>query len=138
MKMTPIMPRVLPVILCLAGGIAIAIGTLILRSPAAFYASNHIDIAGNINLLSEIRAPAGFLLTSGLVITAGAFVAPLTFTSTLLATLLYLSYGLSRLMGMAIDGVPVESLVQADEIELGLGLICLICLWIHGPKLRSK
>lgn len=122
--------KFLQVVLCVTGGIAVLIGVSILRSPATFYALNHIDLGSNVNLLSEVRAPAGFLLTSGLLIAAGAFVAQLTFTSTLLATLLYLSYGLSRLVGMAIDGIPDPSLVQADGIEIGLGLLCLVCLYI--------
>lgn len=117
------------VLLCLAGGIAIAIGGLVLYSPADFYALNHIDLGGNVNLLSEVRAPAGALFASGLVMLIGAFVASLTFTSTILATLVYLSYGCSRLAGMAIDGVPSSSLVWSAGIEIGLGLFCLLYLW---------
>ncbi|MDA0267357.1 MAG: DUF4345 domain-containing protein [Cyanobacteria bacterium] len=96
--------KFLQVVLCLAGGIAAVIGALILTSPVAFYATNHIDLGNNASLLSEIRAPAGALFAYGLLIVTGAFVPQLTFTATLLATLLYLSYGFSRLVGMAIDG----------------------------------
>ncbi|MEM9805624.1 MAG: DUF4345 domain-containing protein [Cyanobacteria bacterium P01_D01_bin.56] len=130
--------KFLQIVLCLAGGIAVLIGASILRSPATFYALNHIDLGGNTNLLSEVRAPAGFLFTSGLLIATGAFVAQLTFTSTLLATLLYLSYGLSRLVGMVIDGIPGNSLVRADGIEIGLGLLCLLCLCIAQPHRYSR
>lgn len=126
--------KFLQVVLCLAGGLAIAIGGLILRSPADFYALNQIDLGNNASLLSEIRAPAGFLFASGLLIVLGAFVAQLTFTATFLATLLYLSYGLSRLAGMALDGIPVPSLVWSDGIELLVGLLCLVCLWFHWPR----
>ena len=130
--------KFLQVVLCLTGGIAIAIGGLILRSPAEFYALNQIDIGGNVNLLSEIRAPAGALFSSGVLIFIGAFVSQLTFTSIVLATLVYLSYGLSRLLGMAIDGIPVASLVWSDGIEIVLGLSCLFCLWFYWPRSDSN
>ncbi|MEM0979722.1 MAG: DUF4345 domain-containing protein [Cyanobacteria bacterium P01_H01_bin.58] len=121
------------VLLCLTGGIAIAIGGLILLSPADFYAMNHIDIGRNVNLLSEIRAPAGALFTSGVVMILGAFVPQLTFTSLVLATLIYLSYGLSRLAGMFIDGLPVASLIWSGGIEIGLGVLCL-CMVIDVSR----
>jgi hypothetical protein len=126
--------KFLQVVLCLVGGIAAVIGALILTSPAAFYATNHIDLGNNASLLSEIRAPAGALFAYGLLIVIGAFVSQLTFTATLLATLLYLSYGFSRLAGMAIDGIPVQSLIWADAIEIGLGLLCLFCCWRYWPS----
>lgn len=125
------------ILLCLTGGIAIAIGGLVLYSPSDFYALNHIDLGGNINLLSEIRAPAGALFASGLVMLLGVFMTSLTFTSTILATLIYLSYGCSRFAGMAIDGIPSSSLVWSAGIELGLGLLCLLCLWCEQWTVNS-
>ncbi|MEO0868862.1 MAG: DUF4345 domain-containing protein [Cyanobacteria bacterium J06642_11] len=125
-------------VLCLAGGIAILIGASILRSPTTFYALNHIDLGDNLNLLSEVRAPAGFLLASGLLIVMGAFVSQLTFSSILLATVLYFSYGLARLAGMAIDGLPGQSLIWADVIELNLGVLCLIFLCRSWSRLHRS
>lgn len=130
--------KFLQVVLCLAGGVSAVIGALILTSPAAFYATNHIVLGNDASLLSEIRAPAGALFIYGLLIVLGAFVSQLTFTATLLATLLYLSYGFSRLVGMAIDGLPVLSLVGSDAIEIGLGFLCLFCLWRYWPSTLSN
>lgn len=123
-----------PVVLCLAGGIAIAIGSLIWFSPVDFYAANQIDIGHNVNLLSEIRAPASALFVSGLLMILGAFIPRLTFTATMLATMIYLSYGLSRLVSMMIDGVPVLSLVWSGGIEMLVGLASLLCLCLSGSS----
>ncbi|MEB3213527.1 MAG: DUF4345 domain-containing protein [Leptolyngbyaceae bacterium] len=131
----------LTVVLCLSGLVAIAIGAMILISPADFYATNHITIGDDVNLLSEIRASAGALFASGVLILIGAFVSQLTFTSTLLATVLFLSYGVSRGIGILIDGVPVSSLIQAGVIEIVIGLVCLGCLWPNhtdGPSVRQE
>lgn len=119
----------LKIVLCISGFVAIAIAGFILLSPTDFYAINHIDIGGNPNLLSEIRAPAGALLSFGILMLMGAFILRLAFTSILLSTVLYLAYGLSRFVGMLVDGLPVDSLIGSAVIEVVLGLVSLFCLW---------
>jgi hypothetical protein len=44
------------------------------------------------------------------------------------ASVVYLSYGLSRLLSMAMDGLPHSGLVSAAGIELGIGAACLLAL----------
>ena len=120
--------KVLNTILFFSGLIATGIGGAILLTPVAFYATNGIELADNISLLNEIKAPGGALLAIGLLIMSGAFVTALSFTSVVVSTLVYLSYGLSRILSTAIDGVPAEGLVQAAIIEIGIGLISVFAL----------
>ena len=120
--------NVIKTVLILSGLISSVIGGAILFDPVVFYATYDIELAGNISLFNEIRAPGGALLASGLLIMLGAFVDKLTFTSVVVATLLYLSYGLSRILSMAIDGMPVEGLVQAAVLEIAIGLVCVLIL----------
>ncbi len=115
-------------ILSLAGLTAMAIGTAILFFPTVFYASYGIDLGGNVSLLNELKAPGVALIASGLLIASGAFVARLVTLSALVAAFLYLSFGLSRLLSMAMDGVPAEGLVQATGIEILFGLACVVVL----------
>jgi hypothetical protein len=117
--------KVLRMVLFLSGLIATGIGGAILFLPAAFHATNGIDLGGNSSLLSEVRAPGGALMASGILIMSGTFVAKLTFTSAVVSTLLYFSYGLSRILSMAVDGLPAERLVQAAVLELVIGLVCV-------------
>lgn len=79
------------------------------------YANNGAELAGNVSLLSEVRAAGAALLASGLLVISGALLQRLTFTSTLVAALLYLSYGLCRILSMAIDGLPAEGHLQAAD-----------------------
>ncbi len=116
---------ILKTTLLISGLIAAGIGGVILFFPADFYAPYNIDVMSNISLLNEMKASAGALLASGLIIMAGAFVSKLTFTSSLLAGVLYLSYGLSRILSMVADGMPAEGLQQAAILEIVIGLICL-------------
>lgn len=120
--------KVLKVILFISGLIAIGTGATILTMPVAFYTASGINLNGDVSLLNEVRASGGALLACGLLITLGAFVVKLTFTSAVISSLLYLSYGLSRMMSMIIDGLPADTLIQAVILELVIGLVCVVAL----------
>ena len=127
-------PMPLQMLLCLAGTIALGVGLSILWSPTAFYALNHIDLSGSVSLCNEVRASAGMLTASGLVMFLGVLLPRFTLTSGVLATLVFLSYGVSRLGAMAADGLPTASLVWSAAIELAVGLGCL---WALQHYLRA-
>ena len=130
--------KVLKTILLISGLIASAIGATILFAPGAFYATYGIELGGNLSLLNEIRASGGALLASGILIMSGAFVDKLAFTAAVVSTLLYLSYGLSRVMSIVIDGMPVEGLVQAAVIEIVTGLACIFALVKYPGKQKES
>ncbi len=120
--------RVLKAILLISGLIAAGFGGVILLMPVAFYAENGVGLGGNVSLLNEIRAPGGAMLASGILVMSGAFVARLAFTATVMSAVLYLAYGLSRVLSILVDGVPIDGLVQATVLELVVGLVCLFAL----------
>ena len=117
--------RFLKIVLFVSGLIAMGIGGAILFVPELFHAANGIELGGSSSLLSEVRASGGALLAMGTLIMLGSFFAGLTFTSVVVSSLLYLSYGLSRILGMTVDGMPAEGLVQAAALELVIGLVCV-------------
>lgn len=126
--------------LLFSGLIAATIGGAILIAPVAFHATSGIDLTGNIDLLSEIRAPGGSLLAGGILVMSGAFVDRLRLTALIVSVILYLSYGLSRLVGMVLDGMPGDVLVAVTFLEISIGLVCLNALSRYGSKeaLRYK
>jgi hypothetical protein len=101
--------------------IACGIGGAMLLDPVAFEASSGLVLVPNPSLLSELRASGANLLALGLLMGAGIAVRSLTFTSLVVATVLYLAYGLGRGIGIAVDGLPVAGLVTAMVVELGIG-----------------
>lgn len=115
-------------LLLASGLLAAGIAVTILFAPDAFYTSYGIDIRSNVNLVNEIKAPAGVLLIAGLVMLTGVFRAELVTASLATATAIYLSYGLSRLLSMATDGVPNSALVIAAVLEIAIGVACLFGL----------
>lgn len=127
-------------IIIISGLIGVFVGTEILFMPVTFYATSGINLGDNVSLLNEIRASGGALLAGGVVIILGAFWEKLTFTSIVLATLLYLSYGFSRIISMIVDGVPAEILVYVAVSEIVVGLVCAFALLqiSHRGKLESE
>jgi len=115
-------------ILLIAGLIGAVVGSAILISPVAFHGTTGIELGSNPSLMSEVRAPGGGLLAIGLLIMAGAFVSRLTFTALVVAALVYVSYGASRIFSMAVDGMPHSTLVIVAGLEIVIGVLCIRAL----------
>lgn len=113
-------------VLILAGVIGISVGMGQLFFPVAFEASAGISVAGETNLLSEIRAAGGTLLLAGIVMLFGVFKPSSTDFALSLAMLFYLAYGLSRSYGMVIDGIPSQSMVMVTIVEIVIGLAAYV------------
>jgi hypothetical protein len=126
---------VTPALLLASGLIAAGIGVMILLSPNAFYGSYGIDIGENVSLINELKAPAGTLLLAGLLMMAGVFRPALKAPALAIAAAVYLSYGVSRILSMAIDGVPHSGLVSAAVIEVAIGAICFVGLMRHRKSI---
>lgn len=118
-------------LLLASGLIAAGIAAMILFAPNTFYAGYGIEIGANVSLANELKAPAGLLLLAGLLMLAGVFRSKFAISSLATATAVYLSYGLSRILSMANDGVPHSGLVSAATIEVAIGAICFVDLMRH-------
>lgn len=124
MTLTPM----LRTILIISAVVAIAVGGSILVAPAAFYAGYDITLGDGPNLVNELQGGGGLLLGSGLLIAAGAFVPRLSFTATLLSTVLYLGYATGRALSLAVHGMPSTAIVLSGVVELVLGLAGVFAL----------
>ena len=113
-------------LLLISGLLAAGIAAAILFAPDAFYAGYGIDTRSDVSLANELKAPAGMLFMAGLLMLVGVIRAELTVTSLGTASLIYLSYGLSRLLSMVVDGIPHSGLVSAAVLEIAIGVICLL------------
>lgn len=130
-------------LLLTSGLFAAGIAATILFAPDAFYAGYGIDTGSDVSLANELKAPAGMLLIAGLLMLAGVVRTELTGASLGTASLIYLSYGLSRLLSMVIDGIPHSGLVSAAMLEIAIGLVCLLVFMRHrksavGPRVAAR
>lgn len=124
--------------LLLSGLVACGIAATILFAPDAFYAAYQIELAGNISLTNELKAPAGVLFFAGLLMLAGVFRKRLTTVSLIAAAAIYLAYGAARFLSFAIDGVPHSGLVGAATFEIVIGAICLLALLPDLSRLKTQ
>ena len=125
-------------LLLTSGLLAAGIAAAILFAPDAFYASYGIDTGSDVSLANELKAPAGTLFIAGLLMLAGVVRTEFTVVSLGTASLIYLSYGLSRILSMVIDGIPHNGLVGAAVLEIAIGAICLLVLTRHLKPARGK
>lgn len=128
----------LSLVLVLSGLIGMVVGAGMLFVPVAFHAGAGIMLDGSINLTNEMRAAGGPLLAGSGIIILGAFLDPLRFTALVMATMLYLSYGVSRLFGMALDGMPAQTIIAITILELVIGLLCSVALLVHLRTARRS
>lgn len=124
-------------VLIVSGLLGAGIGLAILLAPVAFHGTSGIRLGDDVSLLNEIRASGGALFAGGVLILIGAFFAGLAFTSLVVASVLYLSYGLSRILSIAVDGVPDAILVQATVLEILIGLACVFAL-VRFPRAKAR
>ncbi|WP_276481668.1 DUF4345 family protein [Paraflavitalea pollutisoli] len=113
-------------LLVIAGIISIIVGIGQLFFPVAFEASSGVDLGGNVSLLSEMRGAGGVLLGGGILIIMGAFSTSLRGVSLILTVLIGLGYGIARVYGMLVDGIPHPVLVGVAIGELVIGGLALL------------
>ena len=115
-------------LLLASGLLATGIAVTILAAPGPFYAGYGIDVSSNVSLANELKAPAGMLLVAGSLMLIGVVKPQYAETSLAIGAAIYLSYGVSRLLSFAIDGLPHSALVSAAVLEIALGAVCLLGL----------
>ena len=125
-------------LLLVSGLTATVIAGMILLAPTAFYGGYGIEVGANVSLTNELKAPAGLLLLAGLLILVGAFRSEFIITSLTTATVVYLAYGLSRILSMTMDGMPNDGIVGAAAIEIAIGGICLLDLMRHQSTTTAR
>lgn len=96
--------------------------------PVEMQAGYNNMIDGNISQLSETRALGVAILTLSVVILIGAFYSGWKYISVLLAAIVFLSYGIGRVLGILVDGVPVPGLLVAMIVELVIGVVAAFSL----------
>ena len=116
--------RIQMAVLFVAGLTACAIGTFIAVSPQAFYLSYGIDLRGNFDLLSELRAPGTNLAALGGLMMAGLFKPALRPTAAIASMLVFTAFAVGRVLGIILDGVPSTAIQLALAIELTIAAAC--------------
>jgi|SRR5680860_118133 len=124
--------RGLKVILIVLGLILVIFGGWRLVDPIGFYAFSGLELPDVAGLLSEVRGAGGIMMVAGLVVGLGAFRHAWSRTSVVLAAVVFVSLGLARLLGIALDGSPGADVIKGMAIELASGGLALFAFFKYG------
>ena len=94
------------------------IGSALLVAPRSFLEMSHVFIDTNPGLISELTAPSVLLIMAGSIMVLGAVKSHFAQPALLTGAVVFGSYGLSRLISMALHGLPSPSLIAAMVLEL--------------------
>ncbi len=125
---------VLKIILIVLGLLLTALGSWRLFDPIAFFENSGLVLDDNAGLLNEARATGGVVTGFGLLILSGAFIRKLSYTSIVAAIVLFLGFGIARLIGFAMDGSPGEALIQGIIFEFVFGLLAVFAFFKYREK----
>ena len=120
--------KILKGLLIFLGAFLIAIGVFRLLDPITAFGNIGIILNQDPGLLSEARGIGGAMIGVGALIVLGAFKKKLALSSTLLAMIFYLGFGIARVIGLAFDGNPGQDLVNGIIVEFVFGLLALFAL----------
>jgi len=120
--------KVLKGILILLGLPLIIFGLWRLLDPISFFNFSGLLLSTDAGLLSEARGAGGAILGFGILIFFGAFKKNLSYTSTIAAMILYLGFGIARIISLVVDGNPGSMIFQGIIGEFVFGLLALFAL----------
>ena len=126
--------KVLMGILILLGVSLTIMGSWRMIDPIGFYLYSGLVLSENAGLLNEARGTGGAIIGFGLLILWGAFKKKLTYTSTIVAIVLFLGFGIARVISVVLDGNPGEALYKGIIGEFVMGSIALFALIKYREK----
>jgi hypothetical protein len=129
--------KVVSVYLFLAGLIFIIVGGANFIVPIEFGTRNGAVLGDNMSMLSEMRGFGALLFVSGWIILLGAFFKNLTYTSAFIAPLMYLFFGVGRVLSIVVDGMPADTLVKATVVEIVVGIVGAFIFFKYRIKQNS-
>jgi len=99
-----------------------------------FYANSGIILSNDAGMLNEVRASGGAIVGIGILIMLGVFIDKLTYTSTVVSFVIFLSYGIARILAVATDGNPGEKIVQGIIFEFVFGTAGVFAFYKYREK----
>ena len=121
----------------LSGVVITSVGLGLLFWPSDMHAANGIALSGETGLLSETRAPGGFLLLVGMFVLA-SLLRPAWRQAALVATaLINGGWAAGRMVSIALDGLPPQALLAAFFIEVTLTGLAILTI-IQSPNPARK
>ncbi|MEM8633704.1 MAG: DUF4345 domain-containing protein [Pseudomonadota bacterium] len=108
-----------------SGALLSLIGAAIMIVPRNFLAISRVFVEHDPGLMSELAAPSGLLITTGAVMILGSIKLRFSNLALSIGAIVYGSYGVCRLISLAVHGFPTVSLIAAMIIELAIAALLI-------------
>lgn len=119
-----------------SGVILGAVGSSIMFAPQIFLATSEAIVEHDPNLLSEVTAPSGLLVFAGVFMIFSSTRLRFANLGLVFGSIIYGTYGLSRLISTELHGVPSDTLVVVTWFELSIAAL-LLGLSLKGRQAKS-
>ncbi len=113
------------IVLAVSGAILVGIGSWIMAAPTIFLATSEVIVEHDAGLVSEVTAPSGMLVIVGALMIVSGIKARLASFGLAAGTVVYGSYGFSRMVSQYLHGTPSDSLVVVMYFELAVAAFLL-------------
>ncbi len=121
------------IVLSLSALLLLLVGVSRLSNPMKTYLKNSgIKLENDVSLLNEMRGVSSVMFFAGIIIALGTIIEKLSFTSHIVAVLIFIGFVIGRLISTKVDGKPNKLITQGIIFELILGvanILCLIDIW---------
>ena len=119
------------VTLSLSSLLLVVVGLSRMFNPVKTYSKNSgINLPQDGDLLNEIRGVAGNMFVGGVIIALGTILPSLTFTSHIVAAIIFLGFALGRFVSISSDGKPNKQIASGIMFEIVLGAANVVVLLI--------
>ncbi|MEM7004487.1 MAG: DUF4345 domain-containing protein [Pseudomonadota bacterium] len=108
-----------------SGALLGLIGGALIFVPRDFLAMSRVFVEHDPSLTSELAAPSGVLIITGSVMLLGAIKLRFSNLALSIGAIVYGSYGVCRLISLAVHGFPTVSLIAAMIIELAIAALLI-------------
>jgi len=126
--------KVVKGILLIFGFLLTIMGSWRLFSPISFFKGSGLILVNEAGLLSEARVTGGIIAAFGIIILLGAFYKKITFTSLIIATVIFFGAATARIISYIADGDPGAGVLKGLISEIIAGFIVLIAIYLHNKK----
>ncbi len=121
-----------------SGSLLGLIGGALMFTPKEFLEMSHVIVERDPGLMSELVAPSGVLIITSAFMMLGAIKPRFANTGLSMGAIVYGSYGIGRLISMALHGLPSGSLVAAMVIELAVAAVLIVLRLASTPHKERR
>lgn len=129
---------ILKTILLISGIILVAAGIGAFQTPGEIATTQGLKLGAHASFISNALVAQLLMLIGGSWIILGAVFQKLSFVSTLLSSIIYLSFCLSQISAITLNGMDSESAATDAFVQAVIGLTAVFALILYSTDTKNS